>query len=323
MTTVSSILSIGLLPLNLMLYTYLAYGVTGDADESIVESLDFGTLFITLGIVLLAIMSGLLAGYTWDNPRFHIMANRFGSICGLLLIVFSVFLSSGGEGSDSTFWNMEWSFYIAVAFPCLLGLALANLISNAVHLSHPETVAIAIECCYQNTGIATSVAITMFDDPEERAQAVAVPLFYGVVEAVAIGIYCSIAWKLGWTKAPANENLCVVLGKTYEVEESPEEPENPLAGDPSEFHTAHEETQDSNGNKVMDDYYDTDQELQQPQELSSSPPPQEGFWARCRARLFGPSRPETSESSSAAAAALGSSEQASQDKLSKKESNRN
>ena len=173
-----------------MLYTYLAYGAA--EDESIVQALDFKTLFITLGIVLAAILTGLIAGYKWDHPQFHVAANRFGSVCGLLLIIFSVFLSSGGGGSDTKFWNMDWSFYIAVLGPCLLGISIANFISRAVNLSHPETVAIAIECCYQNTGIATSVAITMFDDPDERVEAVAVPLFYGVVEALMIGVYCVI-----------------------------------------------------------------------------------------------------------------------------------
>jgi hypothetical protein len=86
-------------------------------------------------------------------------------------------------------------------------------------LSPPETVAISIECCYQNTGIATSVAITMFDNVEERAQAVAVPLFYGIIEAVVIGIYCIWAWKVGWTKAPKDENLCLVIARTYEIDE--------------------------------------------------------------------------------------------------------
>ena len=236
MTTVSSILSVGLLPANLLLYSYLAYG-TGH-DESVLEALDFKTLFITLGIVLSAILTGLLAGYRYDSPQFHVAANRFGSVCGLLLIVFSVFLSSGGGGSDSTFWSMEWSFYLAVAFPCLVGMSLANIISRAVNLSPPETVAIAIECCYQNTGIATSVAITMFDDKDERAQAVAVPLFYGVVEAVAIGLYCVCAWKWGWTKAPPDERLCVILGKTYEVEmdglERTPQGQDPESGDVQE-----------------------------------------------------------------------------------------
>ena len=57
----------------------------------------------------------------------------------------------------------------------------------------------------------------MFDDDQERAQAVAVPLFYGLVEAVVIGIYCVWAWKVGWTKAPADENICTVVTKSYEI----------------------------------------------------------------------------------------------------------
>ena len=44
-----------------------------------------------------------------------------------------------------------------------------------------------------------------------------VPLFYGGVEAVVLGIYCIICWKLGMTKAPKDEKICVVLSKTYEI----------------------------------------------------------------------------------------------------------
>jgi hypothetical protein len=227
MTTVSSILSIGLLPANLFLYTYLAYGVTGDdSQESVVQALDFGALFITLGIVMGAISSGLYAGYVWDYPKFHVWANRFGSVCGILLILCSLFLASGADGAENNFWSQPWAFYVGVAFPCLLGIAVANIIARSVRLSPPETVAISIECCYQNTGIATSVAITMFSDREERAQAVSVPLFYGIIEAVVIGIYCVWAWKVGWTKAPADENICVVISKTYEVDDDEEDDED-------------------------------------------------------------------------------------------------
>lgn len=73
-----------------------------------------------------------------------------------------------------------------------------------------------MECCYQNVGIATSVAITMFQG-KELSRAVGVPLFYGLVEAVVLGIYCITTWKIGWTKAPPDESFCVVIGKSYEV----------------------------------------------------------------------------------------------------------
>lgn len=255
MTTVSSILSVGLLPGNLMFYSYLAYGA--GKDESVVAALDFNALFISLGIVLSAILSGLMASYYYDSPAFHKISNRFGSLSGILLILFSVFLSSGGEGSDSKFWNQPLVFYVAVGCPCVIGLLSANLLSRMSQLRGPETVAIAIECCYQNTGIATSMAITMFTDPEERAQAVAVPLFYGFVEAVAIGMYCLVAWKMGWTKAPADENLCVIMAKTYEVVDESESSEmEPNEGRQSDTEQAID----------IDSYAQTEQ-LQQPRSL--------------------------------------------------------
>ena len=41
--------------------------------------------------------------------------------------------------------------------------------------------AIAIETCYQNVGVATSVALAMYDG-EEQSIAAGVPLYYGVVQ---------------------------------------------------------------------------------------------------------------------------------------------
>ena len=72
-----------------------------------------------------------------------------------------------------------------------------------------------MECCYQNTGIATSIAITAFSGPQ-LAEALGVPLYYGILEAVILGLYCIVAWKCGWSKAPANEQICTVISKSYE-----------------------------------------------------------------------------------------------------------
>ena len=232
MTSCSSILSIGLLPANLFFYTWITYTVIeGEKSMNILQTLDFKAIFISLGVVLSAIISGLYSGYRWDHPKFHKRANFLGSICGITLILFSVFLSSGAGDSKANFWSLPWSFYVGVAFPCVAGMVLANIFARMFRLSYPEVVAISIECCYQNTAIATSVAVTMFSDPTERAQAVSVPLFYGFVEAILIGVYCVWAWKVGWTKAPPNEKLCVVITKTYEVDEDDDDDEKDEGGE--------------------------------------------------------------------------------------------
>ena len=74
----------------------------------------------------------------------------------------------------------------------------------------------SIECCYQNVGIATSVALTMFNGTD-LAEAIGVPFYYGLVEAVILGLYCIGAWKIGWTKAPANVPFWKAIGTSYEI----------------------------------------------------------------------------------------------------------
>ena len=63
----------------------------------------------------------------------------------------------------------------------------------------------------------------MFDDPNDVANAMAVPLLYGLVEMIVLGLYCLVAWKLNWTKAPKDDNFCLVITKTYEIEDNDEE----------------------------------------------------------------------------------------------------
>ena len=65
-------------------------------------------------------------------------------------------------------------------------------------------------------GIATSVALTMFQG-DELSSAMAVPLYYGLIEAAILGVYCIIAWKGGWTKAPSKVSFCTMISTSYEV----------------------------------------------------------------------------------------------------------
>lgn len=65
-------------------------------------------------------------------------------------------------------------------------------------------------------GIATSVALTMFKG-DELGAAMAVPLFYGGMEALILGLYCIVSWKVGWTKAPSNISFWTMISTSYEV----------------------------------------------------------------------------------------------------------
>jgi hypothetical protein len=219
MTAISTLLSIIMLPVNLVLYTTTTY------SSEVVKSLDWSALFVSLVVVIGGISSGILCSAWANSTRFNLMANKLGNLAGIALITLSAFVSSSGE--DASLWDQDAKFYIGIATPALVGVTIATWMASKFDLDKPERVAVAVEACYQNTGIATSVAITMFSG-QDLATAVGVPLFYGICEAVILAVYCLLCWKAGWTKAPANENICVVIATSYEVEKAQLESPNAI-----------------------------------------------------------------------------------------------
>lgn len=208
MTAISTLLSVVLMPLNLLLYCKYAY------EADVVQSLDFNSLFVALTVVISAIGLGLAASARVHSYRFNIFANRVGNYAGVSLVAYSALMSN--TGGETQVWEHSWKFYVGVMLPCVAGLVVANMLTSCVSLNKPERVTLSVECCYQNVGIATSVALTMFKG-DELSQAMAVPLYYGLVEAALLGVYCIFAWKAGWTKAPKNVSFCTMVGTSYEV----------------------------------------------------------------------------------------------------------
>merc|ERR1712008_549279 len=91
---------------------------------------------------------------------------------------------------------------VAIMSPCIIGLVVSFLVARCIlRIDPPEAVSIAIECCYQNTGLATTVALTVFNEAEASV-AKDVPLVYGLAEFLTIVVFGAAAWKSGWTYAP-------------------------------------------------------------------------------------------------------------------------
>jgi len=87
--------------------------------------------------------------------------------------------------------------------------------SRALRCSGPESVAICIECCYQNTALAITVAVSVFE-PKEAALATLVPLFYGGIEIAVIAAFAFIAWQANWTYAPRTDNIFKCIAGNYQ-----------------------------------------------------------------------------------------------------------
>jgi len=220
MTAISTLMSIAMLPINLLLYTRLSY------DSDVLQTLDWTSLVVAMIVVISAIGLGIFCSARYQSHKFNLTANKLGNISGLSLILFSAVLSNVG-GGGVRIWNRGWEFYIGVALPCLLALILSNVVTTWLNLKKPERITTSIECCYQNVGIATSVALAMYNG-QDQAEAVGVPFYYGMVEAVFIGIYCIGAWKCGWTKAPADVSFWTMVATSYEVLEAEKEEKETL-----------------------------------------------------------------------------------------------
>ena len=236
MTTASTILSLGLLPLNLIIWVRRPMvlepiGICGGAAGSLHRR--------RIGGILLGLTAGVAFGSNeepvGDSPRkqksskgakARAFFNALGQLSGVALIAVAFLVSS----RDEPVWDKHAGFYVAVALPCLVGLALSTVLAAAARLTKPARATVAVECAYQNPGIATVVALSMFDG-NQASRAVGVPLYYGFIEAVFIGVYLVGMWKAGWLLAPPDASVHSVLLWNWqekgreEVEDATEDPE--------------------------------------------------------------------------------------------------
>lgn len=202
MTTVSTLASVFMLPLNVLLYVQAIYGTNVE--------LNFLGMIISIAIVIGAVITGVVLGTL--RPNWKGIFNKMGTVGGVANIAIGAFSSSG---SSTPLWEHPASWYIAIGSPCFLGLCLSFAMAYVLRCTGPEAVAICIECCYQNTALAIAVALTIFP-PEEAALATGVPIFYGGIEILIIALFTLVAWKSGLTYAPASTPLLKCISGNHQ-----------------------------------------------------------------------------------------------------------
>lgn len=142
MTSVSTVASMALIPFNAYLYIHRVYGVS--------VALPWTGLIITVGVVIVAVAVGLTLSAT--RPAWKTTLSRIGTVCGLLNILIA---GASSSTSDTPFWSHRPLFMLAIGLPCLVGLIVSFVTSKVLlGMEAPQAVAIAIECCYQNTALA-------------------------------------------------------------------------------------------------------------------------------------------------------------------------
>lgn len=225
MTAISTILSIGFLPLNVLLYSKLTY------SNDVLSTLNWTSLGVSLVVVVCAIGSGLYisrkSAKFSNGKKIRSLANKFGNAAGLGLILFT---SLAPEGGRITLTGREPIFYYGTIMPIVLGLFFSIVISSLAKLRKPERVTVAVECVYQNTGIAMTSCLALFSGDDQQ-RALGVPFWYTGMQTCFVGVYCLVSWKIGWSKAPPNENIFKVLLQSYELTEENGVEENRILGE--------------------------------------------------------------------------------------------
>ena len=202
MTTASTLVAVVALPLNLALYITTLYGRTC--------TIDFANLVLACAVVVCAVICGYQLSLHFPQARNIVSA--LGQTAGVLLMIFGA-LANGS--SHEPVWENSPDWFGAVCLPVLGGLGIAMCLALLIRLPSPQAVAVAIECCYQNTGLALTIALSAMPK-EDVGEASGVPIVYGMFEILVIPVFALAAWRLGWTYAPANTNVCVAIAGNFQ-----------------------------------------------------------------------------------------------------------
>jgi predicted Na+-dependent transporter len=218
MTGASTLVGVVMLPVNLSIYCTLLYG------KSTFTGGHFVSILISLTIILVALFIGLGISWCMNSNRARERFNVGANIVGISLFVLSIFVSE--HKSRTPVWKKPPSLHLAIATPIVMAILLTVLVTSipAFGLKRPERVAVVIEACYQNPGLATSIVLGMFSG-RDAGDAVAVPILYGSYEALLLGLFCLGAHYCNWTFVdPSKYTLCeAIKGNFQKVGEASEE----------------------------------------------------------------------------------------------------
>ena len=207
MTTVSSFVSMFMLPINIVIYVRSTYAGQGDVR------IDWVSMGTAIAVVISAVGLGLYVEEKHRGIRGKI--HKLGNVSGVALIALGFTFSSMSRDDSEPIWSRPWRFYAATAAPCLVGLLASLALSALLKLPKPQALAVCVETCYQNTGISLAVALSMFQGGD-AALAAGLPVFYQVCQGIFILTLSVVLVRMGWSYAPADTPVWDILFKNWQ-----------------------------------------------------------------------------------------------------------
>ncbi|KAL3852235.1 hypothetical protein ACJMK2_015905 [Sinanodonta woodiana] len=178
MTAVSTVIGVGMMPLNLWIYT------RSWTDQSTV--VPYINIVITLFLVIVPVPIGMVI--LWKFPRSAVLIAKIGSVVGFLVIVSVIALSCY---QYPKMFHSSWQVLVAAGLFPALGLCLGFLMSSVFRLTYDVRKAIAIEISTQNVALCLTLIVTTF--PKDILfQIIVFPALFGIFSAATLVLFAAL-----------------------------------------------------------------------------------------------------------------------------------
>ena len=187
-TSVSSIVAMGMMPLNLHIYltsTGLAQGVCVQP---------FG-VFLAASVVVLGVLVGMVMRRR-GSMRVLDTIISIGGIAGVAILILAVVFNTK---SSVPLWKTDPYIFGMILLLPLVSMSLGGLVMVVMRRPLIEAVTVTVECGVPNKVLCSAVLSVLFNDPVARDEAFAIPFLYGITSTVEVVVFALVAWKLGWT----------------------------------------------------------------------------------------------------------------------------
>lgn len=199
MTTASSVLAIGMLPLNI--YLYITLTGLGSAIK-----IDFAGIIMSVAVIIVGTFVGIFVRS--KSTTWAVRCGKIGGFAGVLLVLIGFVANAK---SQTPIWAQDTKTYMAAFLTTLIGLIVGLTFSLLARLQKPSCVAISIETSIQNKIIAIAIIGISFPTQADKDVANSIPLVYSLFATIINVIWALVAWKIGFTTNDSKVSLWELL----------------------------------------------------------------------------------------------------------------
>lgn len=198
MTTLSSLLSFIMIPINGLIYIQFALN-----SENI--ELDWFGMAFSIATLLVGVLSGLCISHCIIKKSSDKLAVKLKKI----LVIHGAFWMMGGFAtswylnltSDYPIYQYSWQIWMGPLMLSIISIFTAVLLSKYImRLSKASAVTVGIETSMQNTSLTMAILVLTLDDEDEVYRVLGIPTIYAIlmyiVNAAGLVVFYYLKWNV-------------------------------------------------------------------------------------------------------------------------------